>query len=81
MESSAKFGVQRPSDNTNHGLCTEEMAAALWVCARALASYQCPRVPKVTHRREGGGGGRSSSPADAGVDVGRDGDLEGRQSL
>lgn len=34
-----------------------------------------------THRREGGGGGRGSSPANAGVDVGRDGDLEGWQSL
>ena len=34
-----------------------------------------------THRRERGGGGRGSSPANAGVDVGRDGDLEGWQSL
>lgn len=32
-------------------------------------------------RREGRGGSRGSGPADAGVDVGGDGDLEGWQSL
>lgn len=35
----------------------------------------------ASDRREGGGGGRGSSPADAGIDVGGNRDLEGWQSL
>lgn len=39
------------------------------------------RDNRHTHRREGGGRGRGSRPANTGVDVWRDGDLEGRQGL
>lgn len=58
---------------------------ALGMHGRALGLFQGPKVltgsETGTHRREGGGRGGGSSPANTGVDMWRDRDLKRRQGL